>query len=53
MTDHEKETIVENDVVKIEMDRKGTAYIKPKKDDVKLSGRDLAFLNKVSRLVEE
>jgi len=53
LKEYKRETIIENDSVKIDMDTDGTAYIESKKGDLKLGDKDIQFLSKVSEIAKE
>ncbi len=50
---YKKETLVENDVVKIDIDTEGIIDIQPKGDSVKLTQRDLGFISKVTGWIKK
>ncbi len=51
--DYNKESLVENDVVKIDLDTEGNVTIEPKGDSVELTQRDLGFIKKIAGWVKK
>lgn len=51
--EYKKETLVENDAVKIDIDTEGIIDIQPKGDSVKLTQRDLGFVSKIASWIKK